>query len=269
MVAEEAAGQALQLLDSVDRMRDDLAGAQAMIDEAVAETRRDIAEARSGADARLEPMAAAAEAALTAAVEAAAPQGGRDPLAALRRLKDADDALEQALQQVRDEQLRRAKALESLERTLVAARSEVASAGDYITTHRGAVGSGPRTLLAEAQRHLDQAVALAGADPVTAGQHAAQAQDSASRALSDARAEAEPAVAAQRSRGGGGAVGGAVLGGILVGRASRGGTGGGSSGGRRSGGGGSSSRRSGGGGFSRPSFGGGGTRMRRSGGGRF
>ncbi|MCX6373712.1 MAG: TPM domain-containing protein [Actinobacteria bacterium] len=270
LVAEEAAGQAQQLVDSVERLRRDLAGAQALIDEAVAETRRDIAEATASAGAQLQPLVAIAEAAVTAAAAAAALEGGRDPLAALRRLREADGVLEQALVQVRDEQTRRAKAAESLERTLIAARSVVASAGDYITTHRGAVGSGPRTLLSEAQRHLDQAVALGGSDPVTAVQHAAQAQESASRAFNEARAEAEPAVAAQRARGGGGGgMGGAILGGILVNAMSGRGGGGGSSGGRRSGGGSSGGRRSGGGGFSSPSFGGGGTRMRRGGGGRF
>lgn len=271
MVAEEAAGQAQQLIDSVERLRQDLAGAQGLIGEAVAETRRDIVEARAGAGAELQPLVANAEAALTAAVTAAAPEGGRDPLAALRRLKDADDALEQALQQVRDEQTRRAKAAESLARTLIAARSEVASATDYITTHRGVVKSGPRALLAEAQRELDQAVALGSSDPVTAGQHAAQAQELAVRAFSEARGQTEEALGMQGMPGMpsmGGGLGGAVLGGILASTMSRGGGGGGSSGGRRRGGGGGG-RRSGGGGFSPPSFGGGGTRMRRGGGGRF
>ncbi|MEI6452137.1 MAG: TPM domain-containing protein, partial [Actinomycetes bacterium] len=217
MVAEEAAGQAQQLIDSVERLRRDLAGAQGLIGEAVAETRRDIVEARASAGAQLQPFVATAEAALTAAVEAAAPEGGRDPLAALGRLRNADDALEQALQQVRDEQTLRAKAAESLARTLIAARSEVASATDYITTHRGVVKSGPRALLAEAQRELDQAVALGGSDPVTAGQHAAQAQELAVRAFTEARGQTEEAAGSQGlpSMGGGG-LGGAVLGGILA-----------------------------------------------------
>ncbi len=272
MAAEGAVAQAQQLIDSVERLRQDLTGAQALIDEAVAETRRDIAEATASAGAQLQPLVATAEAALTAAVEAAAPQGGRDPLTALRRLKDADDALEQALQQVRDAQAQRAKAAESLERTLIAARSEVASAADYITTHRGIVKSGPRGLIAEAQRELDQAVALGASDPVTAGQHAAQAQELAARAFSDARGETEQAAGLQGMPGSGvGGLGGAFLGGILASTVSGGGGGGGSSGGRRGGGGGGGGggRRGGGGSVGPPSFGGGGTRMRRSGGGRF
>ena len=258
MVAEEAAGQAQQLVDSVERLRQDLTAAQALIDEAVAETRRDIAEATAAAGAGLEPLVAIAEAALAAAVDAAAPAGGRDPLAALRRLKEADDALEQALQRVRDEQVRRAKAAESLGRTLVAARSEVASATDFITTHRGVVKGGPRALLAEAQRELDQAVALGTPDPVTAGQHAARAQELAGQAFTKAQGQVDEALGTRGAPGVpgmGGALGGAVLGGILATA--------------MGGGGGGRGRRGGGGGFAPPSFGGGGTRMRRTGGGRF
>ena len=268
--AESAVGQAQQLLDSVERLRQDLASAQASIDEAVAETQRDIAEARAGAGAQLASLVATAEAAMAGAAEAAGPEGGRDPLAALRRIKDADDALEQALQQVRDEQARRAKAAESLERTLVAARSEVASASDYITTHRGAVRSGPRARLAEAQRDLDKAVALGATDPEAAAQLAAQAQDLAGRAFAEAREQTETALGGSQMSGMGG-LGPAVLGGILAGAMMGGGMpggggfGGGGPGGGMPGGG----RRGGGGGFAPPGFGGGGTRMRRGGGGRF
>ncbi len=202
--AESAVGQARQLLDSVERLRQDLASAQASIDEAVAETQRDIAEARAGAGAQLASLVATAEAAMAGAAEAAGPQGGRGPLAALRRIKDADDALEQALQQVRDEQARRAKAAESLERTLVAARSEVASASDYIATHRGAVRSGPRARLAEAQRDLDKAVALGATDPEAAARLAAQAQDLAGRAFAEAREQTETALGGSQMSGMGG-----------------------------------------------------------------
>ena len=270
--AESAAGQAQQLLDSVERLRRDLTDAQARIDEAVAETRRDIAEATAGGGAQLALLVATAEAAMTGATQAAGPDGGRDPLAALRRIKDADDALEQALQQVRDEQARRAKAVESLERTLVAARSEVASSSDYITTHRGAVKTGPRALLAEAQRDLDKAAALGATDPEAAAQLAAEAQDLAGRAFAEARDQTEAALGGPRMSGLGG-LGPAVLGGILAGTMMGGGhgplSGGTPGGGHSAGGQGGGGRRGGGGGFSPPGFGGGGTRTRRGGGGRF
>ena len=268
LAAQEATGQAQTLLDAVGRLRQELQEAGARIADAVAETRRDIAEAQAlGAGERLAPLIAGAESALAAAEAAAAAAGGHDPLTALRHLEEADASLEQALVGVRDEQARRARAAEVLERTLLAARSEVASAEDFITTHRGAVGSGPRTLLAGAQRALDQAMTLAASDPVAAAHHAAQAQEQAARALSDASDEAQqgagmgmPGMPGMPGAGrSGGDIGGMIIGGILAGML---GGGGGGFGGGRSGG-------FGGGGFGPPSFGGGGTRMRRGGGGRF
>jgi uncharacterized membrane protein YgcG len=276
VAAEEAAAQAGQLLDAVDRLRADLAAAAGRIADAVAETRRDIVEAQSLSErqAILAPLVATAASAVSAAEAAAAPEGGRDPLTALLRLHEADDALEKALQQARDEQQQRARAAASLERALLAARSELASANDYITTHRGVIGAGPRTLLAEGGRHLEQALALGQSDPLTAAQHAARAQELAALALAGAQAETGsasfPSVPPPPSGGMGGNMGnlaGAIIGGILLnamlgGGGSRTGGFGGGFGGGKSGGGGF-------GGFSPGSFGGGGTRMRRSGGGRF
>jgi len=271
VAAEEAAAQAGQLLDAVDRLRADLAAAAGQIAEAVAETRRDIAEAQSLSEkqAVLAPFVAAATSAVSAAEAAAAPEGGRDPLTALLRLHEADDALEKALQQARDEQQQRARAAASLERALLAARSELASANDYITTHRGVIGAGPRSLLADGGRHLEHAVAIAQSDPLTAAQYAARAQELAAQALAGAQTEAGSASFPPMPPPGGGMGGnmgnlaGAIIGGILL-NAMLGGGGsrGGGFGGGRSGGGGF-------GGFSPGSFGGGGTRMRRSGGGRF
>ncbi|HET6493775.1 MAG TPA: TPM domain-containing protein, partial [Thermoleophilia bacterium] len=197
---------------------------------------------------------------------AAAPEGGRDPLAALLRLREADDALERALQQVRDARAQRARAAASLEGTLLAARSEMASTTDYITTHRGAIGSSPRAQLAEAQQNLDRALALRETDPVAAAQHAAQAQQLAGSAFAGARAEVDTVQVANsrqqmgpRMGGGRGNLAGAIIGGILINTMLGGGRGFGGGGGRRGGG----------GGFGPASFGGGGTRMRRGGGGRF
>lgn len=268
VAAEEAARQAQQLLDAVERLRQDLAAAAQRIEEAITETQRDIAEAQAiGDQAQFAPLIATARTAVDAAAAAASPQGGRDPLGALLRLHEADDALERGLQPVRDAREQRARAAASLERTLMAARSAVASANDYITTHRGAIGSGPRTRLAEAQQNLAQAEALSQADPVTAAQWAARAQQLAGMAVSEAQSEVASTQSggfgpmAAPSGGGMGNLAGAIIGGILInsmlGGGGRSGGFGGSSGGRR------------GGGFSVGSFGGGGMRGRRGGGGRF
>lgn len=148
-----------------------------------------------------------------------------------------------------------------LDQALLAARSGIAAAGDFITTRRGAVGSEARTRLAEAQRHLDLAVGQAADDPTAALREAQYADSLAQEALRLAR----PDVSGWSSphelspRGGAGPAGvdlaGLVLGGILFG--GRGGWGAGSGGGGR--------RR----GLSPGSFGGSGTRGRRGGGGRF
>jgi hypothetical protein len=267
VAAEEAAGQAQQLLDAVERLRQDLASAAQRIAEAIAETQRDIAEAQAiGDQAQFGALIDTARTACAAAQAAAAPEGGRDPLGALLRLHEADDALEKALQPVRDAREQWAKAAASLERTLMAAQSQVASANDYITTHRGAIGSGPRTRLAEAQQNLSQAAALGQSDPVRAAQYAAQAQQLAGAAISQAQSEvyAAQSAAAGPSLAPGGGMGnmaGAIIGGILINSMLGGGGhssfGGGGGGGRR------------GGGFSVGSFGGGGMRGRRGGGGRF
>jgi uncharacterized membrane protein YgcG len=290
LAAQEAAGQAQAFLDAVDRTGKDLGEAQGRIEAAITETKRDIGEAQTaGVEARLASLVATAEAAISAAAVAAGPDGGRDPLAALRHLEEADGALETALQQVRDEQAQRVTATAALDRTLVAARAQIAAAGDYITMHRGAVGSGPRARLAEAQSFLDQAVVQGASDPATAARYAANAHELASRALSEAQTETTRATSAAGIPGLG--LGpnliGALLGGILAsglgGRSSSGGSGGsifggggssgglfggGTPGGGRSSGGGRFGKAFSGGGFAPPSFGGSGTRMRRGGGGR-
>lgn len=294
LAAQEAAGQARAFLDAVGRIGKDLGQAQGRIDAAISETQRDIAEAQAaGASglsgttaAQLASLVGAAQAAVVAASGAASPEGGRDPLGALRHIEEADAALEAMLQQVRDERAQRARAAVALERTLIAARAQVSAAGDYITTHRGAVGSEPRALLAEAQGALDQAVSLGASDPVSAARWASNAHDLAGRALNQAQMETRQAttlgIPGMPGTDMGSAVVGAILGGILTsalggGSSSRrtGGLfGGGLSGGLFGSSGSSrgslgSNGRRGGGGFAPPSFGGTGTRMRRGGGGRF
>ena len=272
LAAEEAAGQAQLLLDAVERLREDLAAAAGRIDEAAAETQRDIAEAQAiGDQAQFAALIATARAAADAAAVAAAPEGGRDPLAALLRLREADDALERALQQVRDARAQRARAAASLERTLLAARSEVSSATDYITTHRGAIGSDPRALLAEPSRTSTRR--SRSARPTPSPRHRLPRKPSNSpgapspeRRRRSRRPRPRPRLSrwAEAWAAGMGNLAGAIIGGILVNTmlGGGGGFGGGGGGGRRGGSGGF-------GGFGPASFGGGGTRMRRGGGGRF
>ena len=194
-VAEDALAQTGTLMDAVARLGTDLQAAEARVAQVRAETEEDLAEARAlvagGTGSGLRPQVARAEAALSAADAALHPADGDlpDPMAALRRLEEADIALEQALAVARDAEQRARRAAASLDQALLTARSGIAAAGDFISTRRGAVGPEARTRLAEAQRHLDLAVAQGRTDPVGGLREAqlagALAQEALQRAQSD------------------------------------------------------------------------------------
>ncbi len=268
--AEEAAGQAGQLLEAVDRLAAGLDEAATSVEGRIAETTQDLAEAKallaSGQVPDLAGHVAAAEAAVVSVQQEIA--GGRyDPLAAVRRIEEAGGRLDRALEGVRDQQQRIQRARASLEQALLAARSEVSATQDFITTRRGGIGGEARTRLAEAQRHLDQAMALARTDPVSALAAAQQADALAEQAGQLARADVGAFAGGGAGGGGGiGGLGGAILGGILIDSI----FGGGGRGGGGFGGGGFGGLGGSGGGRRGPaSFGGSGTRGRRGGGGRF
>ncbi len=193
LAGEEAAAQAGQLLDAVDRLGADLERAATGIKTAISDTAQDLAEAKalvsSGqAPGDLAGQVAAAESALATVQQEMA--GGRyDPLVAIRRIQEAGGRLDQALAAVRDQQQQAQRARASLEHALLAARSEISATQDFITTRRGAVGGEARTRLAEAQRHYDEAMATAQSDPVSALSHAQQADALAEHAGQLARSD--------------------------------------------------------------------------------
>ena len=195
--AENAVGQSATLLDAISRLSTDLTAAEQRIPAARADIEEDLAEARSLDPATpgtgLRQRIARAEAALSGAEEALRPRdGGRpDPLGALRRLEEADAALEEALRSARDEQTRTRRAQEALGQAMLTARSAVAAAGDFISTRRGAVGSTARTRLAEAERHLDAAESLARRQPAEALAEAQAADRLAQYALQVAEADVQ------------------------------------------------------------------------------
>jgi hypothetical protein len=195
--AEQAVGQSATLLDAIERQARDLDAAGQRIAAARADTEADLAEARamlrSGDPGGLQAQVARAESALTAADAALKPSGGGlpDPLAALRRIEEADGELRQGLQSARDAQTRARKAAEALDQALLTARSSVAAAGDFISTRRGAIGPEARTRLAEAQRHLDVAQSQARSDPEGALREAQRADQLAQYALQVAQSDVE------------------------------------------------------------------------------
>lgn len=276
--AEGAVDQAARLSEAVDRRAQELAEAVGKLPTALSETEADLADARGllqgtaegVSTADLQGRIARADAVLSD-VRRTVDAGRYDPLDALRRVEEADAALDEALTGAREREsgTRRARAL--LDQAMLTARSAIGAAADYVTTHRGAVGSEARTRLAEAQRRLEKANALEAADdPQSALAEAQQADALARRAQElaeqDVRTYGNPngLGGVTGVGGGGGGLGGAVLGGIILGGLFGGGRGGGSHGGGFGGG-------FGGGGFGGGPgrFGGGGTRGRLGGGGRF
>ncbi|WP_189518572.1 TPM domain-containing protein [Streptomyces sindenensis] len=281
--AEGAVGQAGTLLDSVDRRAAELGEAARRLPAALTETETDLADAggllegtaEGASTADLRGRVARAEA-VRADVRGAMAAGPYDPIDALRRVEEADAALDEALAGARDQERGTAKARSLLDQAMLTARSAIGAAADYVTTNRGAVGSQARTRLAEAQRRWERARELSATDARGALAEARQADALAGQAM----ALAEQDVRGFRSRQGPGGTGGAVLGGIILGGLFGGGGRGGGMGGGMGGGfgGGFGGGRSGGfgggpgsfgGGRTRGRRGGGGTRGRRGGGGRF
>ncbi|MFD5112273.1 TPM domain-containing protein [Streptomyces sp. NPDC058391] len=273
--AEGAVDQATTLVAAVERRALELAEAAGKLPGALTETETDLADARGLLKGTAEGVPTAdlrgrigrAEAVI-ADVWREQDTGRYDPIDALRRVEEADAVLDEALagSRAREEGDRRARSHLGL--ATLTAGSAVGAAADYITTHRGAVGSAARTRLAESQRLLERAHALdSWADAqgaLTQAQHAdalaRQAQDLAEQ---DVRSFGNR-YGAGGVQGAGGGLGGAVLGGIILGGL---GGGGGAQGGGGGIGGGFGGGRGGGGGPG--SFGGGGTRGRLGGGGRF
>ncbi len=278
--AQASLEQVSVLIHAVGVQAESLDAASAALPAAIADARQDLAAADAVPTAAASGALAGAASATRAALDAATQQASAsDPLSALTRLAEADGRLDDALGAARDAEQRLARARSELDRTLATARGQIGAAQDFITTRRGGVGPEARTRVAEAKRHLDNAVASAGSDPVSALEEARTSSSLAARALELAQSD----VSGFGGGGGGGGLGmpqgatSAILGGIL-GQLILGG--GGFSGGGRPGGGysrggptgfGGSSRSGGfGGGFGGGGFGGGSSGGRsRSSGGRF
>ncbi|MFI7339757.1 TPM domain-containing protein [Streptomyces sp. NPDC050085] len=276
--AEGAVDQAGTFTAAIERLAGELAEAKDKLPAALTESETDLADARGLLEgtgtgvstADLRGRIARAESVL-GDVRREMGAGPYDPIDALRRVEEADTALDEALAAAREREAGTTRARSLLGQALLTARSSTAAAADFITTHRGAVGSEARTRLAEAQRHLANAQAGENTrdgentDPAAALTEAQQADALARQAQSlaerDVRGYGNPYGGGGRSSGG---MGGAVLGGIILGEL-LGGVGRGMGGGGRG-------AYGGGGGFGGGgpgSFGGGGTRGRRGGGGRF
>ncbi|MGN6501639.1 MAG: hypothetical protein ACTHKX_01900 [Pseudolysinimonas sp.] len=178
--AESGLHEATQLLDAIDRRREELAKAVAGIEAIRAEEAVSLEAARALRDAPPDPDSGAAVNTAIAALESklaeVARKGRRDPVADLDALVDASDKLDIAVAAARNQQRRLDGARSALAGALVSARTQLAAVSDYIGTHGG--GADARTRLAEGQRNL--LLAENEADPV-------EALDAARRAQTNAR----------------------------------------------------------------------------------
>ncbi|UGT60532.1 TPM domain-containing protein [Nocardia asteroides] len=243
--AEAALGQARTLLGAIATAAADIASARAGLPAALAELRADLETAGGLAAHGGQPLAAARTAA-QAALAGAEAAAESDPLGAFREVVRADGELDRVIAAATEHRRAEEELRGRLEHALTAARGQIAAAGDFVGTRRGAVDAQARTRLSEAQRRLDEAQRLAAGDPAAALENARAAAELGSAALREAQADVRRWEASRAPSGGSQA--GAVLGGILVEGLLRGAAGGGGGYRPRSYGGSSGSRRIGRGG---------------------
>jgi hypothetical protein len=182
-VTEQLAGveagmrEAAQLLDAIDRRRDELAKAGGRHPghrrggEGVARRGAGLA----GRTARIPDSGAAVNTAiaeLESELVLVGKKGKRDPVADLDRLVDASDKLDIAVAAARNQQRRLEGARSALAGAWSRPRTQLAAVSDYIGSHGG--GPDARTRLAEGQREL--LLAENEADPVAALDAARRAQ---------------------------------------------------------------------------------------------
>ncbi|QCR19732.1 TPM domain-containing protein [Agrococcus sp. SGAir0287] len=181
--AEAAIAQAQSLLAGVERAGDDLAASEEQLRALVDDTETDVAVARSlprGAG-DLAPIIQLAEQAI-----ADARRTPVDVVEVLPRLQRANDTLEQATGQSREESERQGRAASSLQGWLASARANIDAAEQFLTTRRIAVGSHARQMLALAQEDLAQALRLQSTDVAAAADAARRASERAEQAMRDA-----------------------------------------------------------------------------------
>lgn len=190
--AEGAIEQAAVLVDGIDRLAGELAAAEQQLPAALAAVETGLAKARGHLESadvgspELPGRVARAESVVVGVRRPLSDGDPYDPLDALRRVVRAGADFADGI----------------VEHGVLAARSSVAGAADFVGTHRGAVGSEARARLAEAERRLARDLSEAEAADVLA----LRARVLAER---DVRAYGHPLLE-------GAGVGGAVLGGILL-----------------------------------------------------
>lgn len=238
-LGEDGLAQGTDFLDAIDRLALELEEARTKVDAELAAAAVDLAKAKAAAagappDADVARRLAEAELLLSEARTALDPPkpdvtGAYDKA---RRADELADAVEKGIRSAREQQARDTARREA---GLRAAQMAVTRASDYVSGHRGGIGTEARTRLAEAARHLGQAVTLGPTDPAGALAEADQATRLAAEAQTLAEQDYDHWDDPFRGGGGGGGRGGsdmagAIIGGIIGGLLSGGGRHGGGGG---------------------------------------
>lgn len=197
--AEGAVAQAAVFLDGIERLAAELDEAAALVPAALSGAEAE----RTGTADRLTDVPVGevrarilhADTVLASVRQELTSGRPYDPLDVLRRIVEATAPLAAG----------RTGVLSAA--ALLTARSAVAAAADFITTHRGAVGAPARTLLAEAER------LLAARSPADVPQADALAREAREQAEQDVRTHGNPYAEADTHAPG---AAGAALGGILL-----------------------------------------------------
>ena len=235
-LGQDALAQGTAFLDSIDRLAKELDEAKAKVDEMLVEADRDLAQARAAAadsaDPALATRLAQADTLLSGARSALA--GPRPDVAtAYQGARDAHATADDILAALRTAAEQVARDAARLDASIKAAQTTLTRATDFIATRRGAVGTEARTRLAEAERHLTQAVGAGATDPVGGTREADEATRLANAAYQAAQDDYgrydDPWHGGRPGGGGGlgGGVGGNIAGAIIGGMLSGGGRGGG------------------------------------------
>lgn len=250
-LGEDGLAQGAAFLDAIDRLAAELEKARTEVDAELAAATADLARAKASAavgppDPDVAGKLAEVDQLLAEARTALDPPkpdvtGAYDKA---RRANAAADAIEAGIRDAREEA---ARAVARLKASLYSAKVAVTRASDYVSGQRGGIGAEARTRVAEANRHLETALALAPTDPAGAQAEADAAVSLAGQAEQLARQDYDrwndpfrggPPAGWGGGRGAGSDIGGAIIGGIIGSLLSGGGHRGGGFGGGFGGGGG-------------------------------
>lgn len=157
--ATEAVRRASSILDSIEDYEIEALRAESTLSDVIADSRGDLVVARR------EPATPAVAAAMTAlqnALAALSPAGTKaDPFAELSQLRDANTALDAAIDKARERAARPIPSVQHVRHSLDDADRQISVARNVIGGHRGWIGADARTRLAEAERARTDAEPLA------------------------------------------------------------------------------------------------------------